>query len=256
MIPLSAIALFSLFAIAAAAAGVGALAFWPGAAQRASGVLEAAAGGALLVMGLGFLAAEAMALHPMAWALIAAGAALGAALQYGAALTAGARAGALSLLAGLGLHSLLDGAAFTISLSADPAFGLGSALGMVVHDAPKALFAFVLLRRAGLGARSGAVGALVLAAGLSALGAVASVPAVDGLTQERLGGLIALAAGLLAWSGAACLVTAFRQPAAAKFGAALASAALVAAISWAGHAFDHASAERGFADSHAGDHSL
>jgi hypothetical protein len=243
MISLSAIALFALFAVGAAALGIAALALWPSGAQRASDLLEAAAGGALLVMGLGFLAIEAAGLSPAAPVLIVIGVGLGAALQWGAARAAGPGAGALTLLAGLGLHSLLDGAAFTIALSADPAFGLGSALGLVTHDAPKALFAFVLLRRAGQGPVMAGGGAMVLAAGLSALGAFGAVPAVGGLTLESLGALIALAAGLLAWSGAACLATAFKRPSAARAAAAAAGAGLVLLVGWAGHAWDQAGAD-------------
>src|SRR5690554_3707092 len=104
----AAIALFSLLAAAAAAIGVAAFILWPGAARRGGAHLEAAAGGALLVMGLVLLAPEALHLSPHAWIAILAGVALGAGLHRGAILLSGPRAGTITLLSGLGLHSLLD----------------------------------------------------------------------------------------------------------------------------------------------------
>ena len=237
------ILLFSLSATAAAAAGVAMLAAWPALAQRASGLLEAAAGGALLVMGALYLAPEALHLYPGAWALILVGAALGFGLQRAASLLAGGRAAALSLLAGLGLHSLLDGAAFAISLTADPIFGLGSAAGLVMHDAPKALFAYVLLHRAGLRVGGAVIGAMFTAAGLSALGAVAAAPVADALPLRALGGLTGLASGLLIYSGLACLVTLRERPVWLK-AAAAGTAAL--AIAWVGQ-LGHSHVEAGIA---------
>lgn len=204
--------LFSLAAAVAAGAGVAALALWPDGTRRASGLLEAGAGGALLVMGAAYLAPEALHLYPAAWLLILIGVALGVALHRGAAALAGPRAGALTLLAGLALHSLLDGVAFAVSLAADPVFGLGSAVGLVLHDAPKALFAFVLLRRAGFGARAGAAGAMLTAAGFTALGAFAAAPVAGALPLSALGAFTGLASGLLIYSGLACLMTLRERP--------------------------------------------
>jgi ZIP family zinc transporter len=227
--------LFSLAATASAAAGVAALAAWPALAQGASGLLEAAAGGALLIMGVAYLAPEALHLYPAAWGMIAFGVALGAALHRGASILAGARAGALTLLAGLALHSLLDGVAFAIALAADPVFGLGSAAGFVLHDAPKALFAFVLLRRAGFGAAASAAGAMLVAAGFSALGAFAAAPVADGLPLPALGALTGIAAGLLVYAGLACLFTLRQRPFLAKAASAAAAAAAIAVIGQFGH---------------------
>ena len=229
------ILLFSLAAALAAAAGVICLACWPALARGAAGILEAAAGAALLVMGAVFLAPEALHLYPVAWGMIALGAATGAALHRGAFLLAGARAGAMTLLAGLALHSLLDGVAFVIALAADPVFGLCSAAGLVLHDAPKALFAFVLLRRAGFGSAAAAGGAMLVAAGFSAAGAVAAAPVAGDLPLPALGAVTGLAAGLLIYGGAVCLVTLRARPVTAKLVSAGAAAAAIVVLGQFGH---------------------
>src|SRR5690606_2954490 len=235
MTTLSALILFALAATVAAGIGVAILAAWPDLARRASGLLEAAAGGALLVMGAAYLAPEALRLYPGAWVPIAGGVVLGVAVHRLAAALAGPRAGALTLVAGLGLHSLMDGAAFAVSLSADPVFGLGSAAGLVTHDAPKALFAFVLLRRAGLGARTAAAGAMLTAAGLTAAGASATAPAAGALRLSALGAASGLAAGLLIYSGLACLMTLRERPLWLKAAVAGAAAIAMAFVGQLGH---------------------
>lgn len=237
------ILLFSLCAAVAAGAGV-ALASWPMLARGAAGLLEAAAGGALLVMGAVYLTPEALHLYPGAWTLILGGLVLGAGLHRGAAMTAGARAGALTLLAGLCLHSLLDGVAFAVSLAADPIFGLGSAAGLVLHDAPKALFAFVLLRRAGFGTGASGAGAMLTAAGFSALGAAAAAPVAGALPLEAMGAVTGLAAGLLIYSGLACLVTLRQRPVMAKAVAAGAAAVAIAGVGQLGHTHPDAEGAR------------
>lgn len=107
---------------------------------------------------------------------------------------------------GIGMHSLIDGAIYSITFNVSVFTGALAALGMVFHEFPEGIITFVLLERGGFSARRSAVYAF-LAAGLSTpVGALLSYPFVTRVTDTALGALLAVAAGALVYVGATHLL--------------------------------------------------
>jgi zinc transporter ZupT len=107
---------------------------------------------------------------------------------------------------GVGLHSLIDGAIYSITFNVSVFTGVLAAIGMIFHEFPEGIITFVLLERGGFGARKSALYAFLAAALSTPLGALITFPLVWRIDQPTLGGLLALSAGALVYVGATHLL--------------------------------------------------
>jgi zinc transporter ZupT len=107
---------------------------------------------------------------------------------------------------GIGLHSLVDGAIYSITFNVSIFTGALAAVGMVFHEFPEGIITFVLLERGGFGRRRSALYAFLAAALSTPLGALISYPFISRIDEPTLGALLAAAAGALVYVGATHLL--------------------------------------------------
>lgn len=107
---------------------------------------------------------------------------------------------------GIGLHSLVDGAIYSITFNVSIFTGALTAVGMVFHEFPEGIITFVLLERGGFGRRKSALYAFLAAALSTPLGALISYPLISRIDEPTLGALLAVAAGALVYVGATHLL--------------------------------------------------
>ena len=107
---------------------------------------------------------------------------------------------------GIGLHSLIDGAIYSITFNVSVLTGVLAAMGMVFHEFPEGIITFILLERGGFGPRRAALYAFLAAALSTPLGALVSYPFISRINEPMLGALLAVAAGALVYVGATHLL--------------------------------------------------
>jgi zinc transporter ZupT len=109
-------------------------------------------------------------------------------------------------MAGIGLHSFIDGIIYSVTFNVGIFTGVLAAIGMVLHEFPEGIVTFLLLKRSGFSKRESAAYAF-LAAGISTpLGALVSYPFINRISRETLGILLAVSAGALVYVGASHLL--------------------------------------------------
>lgn len=112
---------------------------------------------------------------------------------------------------GIGFHSFVDGAIYSVTFNVSIFTGMLAAIGMILHEFPEGIVTFVLLERGGLG-RSKSGFYAFLAAGLSTpLGTLATYPFIKSMGTSNLGMLLAISAGALVYVGATHLLPAVEQ---------------------------------------------
>lgn len=107
---------------------------------------------------------------------------------------------------GIGIHSLIDGAIYSVMFNVSVFTGLLAALGMIFHEFPEGIITFVLLERGGFSTRRSVLYAFLAAAFSTPLGALISYPFVSQIDQSTLGTLLGLAGGALTYVGATHLL--------------------------------------------------
>jgi zinc transporter ZupT len=116
-------------------------------------------------------------------------------------------------LVGIGFHSLLDGAVYSVSFTVSMLTGVLVALGMVLHEFPEGIVTYTLLLRGGFSETQSFRLALLAAAVTTPLGMLISYPFVSRIDRSLLGALLALSAGALLYVGATHLLPqAEREP--------------------------------------------
>lgn len=109
-------------------------------------------------------------------------------------------------LAGIGLHSFVDGFIYSTAFTASILTGYLATLGMVLHEFPEGVVTYLLLVRGGFGERQAMLLAFAAAAATTPAGMLASWPMVSALGGEALGAILALSAGALVYVGATHLL--------------------------------------------------
>jgi zinc transporter ZupT len=116
-------------------------------------------------------------------------------------------------LIGIGFHSLLDGALYSISFTVSTLTGVLVALGMVLHEFPEGIVTYALLLRGGFSERQSFRLAFLAAAVTTPVGTLLSYPFVGRIDAPTLGSLLAFSAGALIYVGATHLLPqAEREP--------------------------------------------
>lgn len=107
---------------------------------------------------------------------------------------------------GIGFHSFIDGAIYSVTFTVSTFTGVLAATGMVLHEFPEGIVTYLLLVRGGLGERAAFALAFLAAALTTPLGMLASYPFVSRIDAPTLGVLLSLSAGALVYVGATHLL--------------------------------------------------
>ena len=114
---------------------------------------------------------------------------------------------------GIGFHSLIDGAVYSITFTVSTMTGVTAAIGMVLHEFPEGMITFVLLVRGGISARRAFWLAFIFAGLSTPVGTLLSYPFIQLVDPAVLGILLSLSAGVLIYVGATHLLPATeREP--------------------------------------------
>ncbi|MGM0583543.1 MAG: ZIP family metal transporter [Pseudomonadota bacterium] len=116
-------------------------------------------------------------------------------------------------LLGIGFHSFIDGAIYSVAFKVSALTGTLAAIGMVLHEFPEGVVTYLLLLRGGFAKRRALLLAFLAAAATTPLGALAAYPLTRRIEAEPLGAALALSAGALIYVGATHLLPhAEREP--------------------------------------------
>jgi zinc and cadmium transporter len=107
---------------------------------------------------------------------------------------------------GIGFHSFIDGAIYSIAFTVSILTGYLATLGMVLHEFPEGIITYLLLVRGGFNERKAMFLAFLAAAATTPLGMLVSYPFISAIDQEMLGALLSLSAGALVYVGATHLL--------------------------------------------------
>ena len=196
--------LYAFAAACFAAALIGALLRLPRPLSAAlSGYSASITGAILIFIALGHLAPEAARMTRTAMLAVALGVGAGFLVDRLASRTFGGNRAGWTVLAGLALHSVVDGLVFTASMHAHAAAGLGAALGIVIHKVPAAFIVTSLARASGAGPVFATTCSILVIGGVSALAAFSAPWVMADLQADDLGLVLGGSAGLLVYSGTA-----------------------------------------------------
>jgi len=227
--------LFGLFAAMATSIGLIAVALSGSWSRRYAGLFALAAAGMLITMSLTHIAPEAMAFSDLAPSFMAGGFFGG--LLMGFVIRAlfpdtgeGGKAGAITPIAAIALHSFIDGVIYSVTFAASYASGVSAASALIVHEFPEAVIAFAILQRHGFSTRDSLLWAFAAAAMTTPLGALAATPVMSTLTPESVGLLFAISAGLLLYVATGPLMAPLKDETPARALPALATGVAAAVI--------------------------
>ncbi|WP_321488173.1 ZIP family metal transporter [uncultured Hyphomonas sp.] len=169
---------------------------------RHSGLFALAAGGMLVSLTLLHIAPEAFELSTRTPIFLMIGFFGGLILHFGigAAFPESSdrgQAAAITPLAAVAIHSLLDGMIYSVTFAASFSSGVYAAASLMLHEFPEGVIAFAILRRHSFSNRSAFFWAFLAAAVTTPLGVLVATPFMHGLTTEVIGSLFAVSAGLL-----------------------------------------------------------
>lgn len=107
---------------------------------------------------------------------------------------------------GIGFHSFLDGAIYSITFSVGAFTGTLAAIGTVLHEFPEGIVTYLLLLRGGFDTKKALLLSLLAVALTTPLGMLVSYPFVSQIDRTILGLLLSLSAGALVYVGATHLL--------------------------------------------------
>jgi zinc and cadmium transporter len=193
---------FGLLAAVVTSLGLLAVALRSDWSARQSGLFALAAGGMLIAMSFLHIVPAALASSPRAPAFLLGGFLLGLFMSFAVRTffperEGHARAGAITPLAAVGLHSFFDGVIYSVAFAASFQSGVYASLGLILHEFAEGIIAFAILARHGFKVREALFWAFLAAAATTPLGALVSGLFVSGLGAETLAAFYAVSAGLL-----------------------------------------------------------
>ncbi len=171
--------------------------------ERNASLFALAAGGMLLTLTLLHITPDAIARTPLAPALIMGGFIGGLALHKGVKILFGDensgpnRIAAATPVFAIAIHSFLDGIIYAVTFTHSFESGVYVAVSLILHEIPEGVIAFTLLRRSGFSGRQSFVFAFLAAAATTPAGVIASGPFLFVMSEQMVGNLFAISAGLL-----------------------------------------------------------
>lgn len=136
----------------------------------------------------------------------------------------------LVALAGIGLHSFLDGVIYSITYTVSVFTGVLATTGMVFHEFPEGVITYLLLLRSGYSQGKALLFSLLAAALSTPLGMLVSYPLLAHIGPDVLGALLSFSAGALVYVGATHLLPQAEQETKRYSLVALAGGILVAVV--------------------------
>lgn len=130
----------------------------------------------------------------------------------------------------IALHSFIDGIIYSVTFAASFQSGVYAALALILHEFPEGVIAFAILRAGGVSNRMSFFWAFMAAAFTTPLGVIVSVPVMYVISQDTLGQLFALSAGLLFFVATGPLLAPVRDVAPLRGVAAIAAGVALAFI--------------------------
>ena len=109
-------------------------------------------------------------------------------------------------LAGIGIHSLMDGIIYSVTFSASIATGLMAGVGLVAHEFAEGVVTFSMLLKAGVDKKKALVIAFFVAALTTPIGAFISLPLVQTWTSGMTGLALGFVVGVLVYTSASHLL--------------------------------------------------
>ena len=107
---------------------------------------------------------------------------------------------------GIGIHSLVDGAVYTITFNISLLTGLLAGTGLVIHEFAEGVITYLVLLKGDVTERAAAVYAFLIASLTTPIGAFVAYPLVTGLGQSHLGLMLGFVSGVLIYVSAAHLL--------------------------------------------------
>lgn len=137
---------------------------------------------------------------------------------------------ALTPIIAIAIHSFIDGVIYSVTFAASFASGVYAAVGLTLHEFPEGVIAFAILRRYGVPNVSAFWLAFLAAAATTPLGVIVSGPFMYGLSEDAIGSLFAVSAGLLIYVATGPLMAPLREMKPARGLAAVAAGVGAAAL--------------------------
>ncbi len=112
----------------------------------------------------------------------------------------------ITAVQGILIHSLLDGAVYTVTFSVSVLTGMLTGLGLVVHEFAEGVVTFTMLLKSGASDKKAAVYAFFAAALTTPIGALIACPAISRVSDPLLGLALGFVSGVLIYISAAHLL--------------------------------------------------
>jgi zinc transporter ZupT len=103
----------------------------------------------------------------------------------------------LVAVAGIGLHSFIDGMIYSVTYTVSVFTGVLATTGMVFHEFPEGVITYLLLLRSGYGQSKALLLSLFAAALSTPFGMLVSYPLIAHISPQLLGALLSFSAGAL-----------------------------------------------------------
>lgn len=107
---------------------------------------------------------------------------------------------------GIFIHSLMDGAVYTVTFSTSIFTGVLTGIGLVVHEFAEGIITFSMLLKGGLSAKKAGIYAFFVAALTTPVGAFVAYPFVRNFSNDILGLALGFVAGVLIYVSASHLL--------------------------------------------------
>ncbi len=107
---------------------------------------------------------------------------------------------------GIALHSFVDGIIYSTTFTVSSFLGVMTTLGLIFHEFPEGIITFILFLKGGFSEKKSLIYSILIAALTTPLGAIISYPFISTLRGPKLGAMVGLTAGVLAFVGASHLL--------------------------------------------------
>lgn len=107
---------------------------------------------------------------------------------------------------GIGIHSFVDGAIFSVTFTVSILTGLLSAIGLVVHEFAEGVITYLVFLDAGVKKKTAVLYALLVASLTTPLGAFVTYPFIGMLSDSCLGMMLGFMSGVLIYVSASHLL--------------------------------------------------
>lgn len=109
-------------------------------------------------------------------------------------------------LLGIGLHSLIDGAIYSVTFSSSVTMGMLAGAGLIAHEFAEGVITFAILTESGTNKRKAILVAFLVAALTTPIGAIISYPIINHWSSGMTGLSLGFVTGVLIYTSASHLL--------------------------------------------------